>query len=148
MGWMPATASLAFPSKSRVCNSSNENLSELCDIYAHALLIYLPLFWKLQKLPRHKPYYAMCMRQNFWVNQGYVSLAKKIWSELCDLYAHAQPILLVCCKFLIITLKTVGGVAETQILLCHVYNAIFQSKSKVCNSSNKSSAKWSIIYGK
>ena len=55
---------------------------------------------------------------------------------VCALYTHAQTIFLLCCRFLIIILKTVG-VAETRTLLCHEYKATFQSKSRVCNSSNK-----------
>ena len=67
----------------------------------------------------------------------------KNWSEFCDLYAHAQPIFLLCCKFQIIILKTVRDDAETWSLLCNVYKAIFVSKSRVCNSSNKI---WSEFY--
>ena len=61
-----------------------------------------------------------------------------IRSEFCDLYAHAQPIFLLCCKFPTIILKTVE-VAETWSLLCHVYKTNFLSKSRVCNSNNNNS---------
>ena len=65
-----------------------------------------------------------------------VILAIKNWSELGDLYAYAQPIFLLCCKFKIITLKTVE-VAKTRSLPCHVYKVIFLNKSRICNSSNE-----------
>ena len=70
----------------------------------------------------------MYTRPYFNVNEGYVIQAIKIRLEFCDLYAHVKPILLLCCKFLIIMLKTVKGVAEIQTLLCLVYKAIFQCK--------------------
>ena len=44
---------------------------------------------------------------------------------------YAQCIYLLRCKFQTITLETVGEVAETITLLCHVYMAIFLSKSSV-----------------
>ena len=72
------------------------------------------------------------------LNQGYVTLAIKISSEFCDIYAHAQSIFLLCCKFQIIILKTVE-VPKIWTLLCQ-YKAIFLGKLRVCNSSNKSSA--------
>ena len=40
-----------------------------------------------------------------------------IQSEFCDLYAHAQSISLLRCKFQTITLKTVGEVGETLTVL-------------------------------
>ena len=93
-------------------------------LYSYIAASFKSLSWKLQKLRRHKPYYAMFMRQIFLVNPGYVTLAIKIWSEFCDLHAHALPIFLLCCKFQIIILKTVQ-VGETQTILCHLYDAIF-----------------------
>ena len=69
----------------------------------------------------------------------------KIWLEFCDLYTLAQPVFLLCSKFLIIILKTVE-VAETRTLLCHVYNTIFLSKSRLCNSSNKILSEFCDLY--
>ena len=85
----------------------------------------------------------------FWSNAMCISKSRvcnssnKIWSEFCNLYAHAQPIFLLCCKFQTIVLKTVRDDTETQTLLCYVYMAIFVSKSRVCNSSKKI---WSEFY--
>ena len=73
-------------------------------------------------------------KTNF-LSKSRVTLAIKAWCGFCDLYAHAQPIFLLCCKFQIIILKTVE-VAETRILPCHVYKTNFLSKSRVCNSYN------------
>ena len=70
----------------------------------------------------------------------------KIWSEFCDLYALAMPIFLLFCKFLVIILKTVGGVAEIRTLLCYVYKDIFQSNSRVCNFSNKIWSEFCDLY--
>ena len=53
----------------------------------------------------------------------------------CDLYAHAQSTVILCCKFQIIIFTTKGEVAETQTQLCHVYKTNFQSKSRVHNST-------------
>ena len=107
--------------KSRVCNSSNKIWSEFCDLNAYALPIFLLCgnfqitISKTVRCKHKLPYYAMSMRQNSKVNSGYVTLA--IWSEFCDLYAHALPISLLCCKFQIIILKTVWEVAETRTQL-------------------------------
>ena len=76
---------------------------------------------------------------NFLSKSRNVTLAIKNWSELGDLYAYAQPIFLLCCKFQIIILKTVGEVAEMRALLCHMYKVIFLNKSRICNSSNENS---------
>ena len=62
-----------------------------------------------------------------------------------DLYAHAQPIFLLCCRFQIINLKNVE-VAETQTLLYLMYKTIFLSKSRVCNSSNKKCDQCSVTF--
>ena len=79
--------------------------------------------------------FSMNLNRHVYIMKSRVcNSSNKNWSEFCDLYAYAQPIFLLCCKYQII-LKTVE-VAETQTLLCHVYKAIL-SKSKVCNSSNK-----------
>ena len=53
----------------------------------------------------------------FLVNQGYVTLTIIIQSEFYDLSTHAQSISLLWCKFQTLTLKTVGGVAETWTVL-------------------------------
>ena len=74
--------------------------------------------------------------QNFYVKQGYVTLAIKVWSEFCDFYAHVKPIYLLSCRFQIIILKTVE-VAVTWTLLRHAYKAKWLSKSRVYNYSNK-----------
>ena len=71
-------------------------------------------------------------KTSFWVNTGYVTLAIKFWSELCDHYANAQPIILLCCRFEIIILKTVE-IAGTRTLLCHVFKSLFLSNSRVGN---------------
>ena len=44
----------------------------------------------------------------FLVNPGYVTQAIKKWSEFYNLYAHAQSVSLLWCKFQTIILKTVG----------------------------------------
>ena len=104
-------------------------------LYSYFTGRFKSLPWKLwEKLQRHEPWYAICIMQKFYVNPGQVTLALNIWSEFCDLYAHAQPIFLLYCKFQIIILKTVGDVTETRTVLCHVYKAKFLSKSRVHNS--------------
>ena len=90
-------------------------------------------------MQRRDPYYAMCIKSYFKVNQGNEILAIKHLSEIYDLYAYAQPIFLLCCKLQIIILKTIGEVAETRYLLCHVYKVIFLNKSRICNSSKENS---------
>ena len=65
-----------------------------------------------------------------------VTQAIKIWSYYCDLYAHVQPISLLCCRFQIIILQTVGEVAETLTQQWYVYTTNFLSTSRVCNSKN------------
>ena len=114
-------------SKSRVCNSTNENL--------------MRVLWPLCPCPA-------CILTLLQVSNHYLENCKNCWdpnptchvyearfiskSWVCNasnrkmiryLYADAQPICLLCCKFLNITLKTEGGIAETRTLLCHVYKA-------------------------
>ena len=52
-----------------------------------------------------------------------------------DLITVLRPLCLLWCKFQIITLKTVGDVAETRTIICHVYKATFLCKSRVYNST-------------
>ena len=140
-----------FLSKLRVCNTSNNNLIEvlwpLCIYSVYILtLVQVPNYITLKTVggvAETWHFYAMCIRQIFWVNQGYVTLTIIIWSELFDLYAYAQS-LRVYPSYgesfkLSITLKTVGGVEEIRTLLCHVYKTNFLSKSRVCNSINNDS---------
>ena len=78
---------------------------------------------------RREPFYAVHIRQTFLVNQGHVTLAIK-FDQSSVTFMHMPSIYsLCCCKFQIIILKTVGEVEDTRTLLCHVYMAIFLSKS-------------------
>ena len=76
-------------------------------------------------------YEAKFLSKSRVCNSGHKIFIRALW-PLCTL---AQPTFLLCC----INLKTVARVAETWTLLCHVYEAIFQSKSRVCYSNNKNS---------
>ena len=127
--------SAKYLSKSRVCNSSNKCLIRvlwpLCTCQAHILT--------LLQVSNHysENYMRSCGDMNpLWCVYMAIFLCKsrevcnssiKNWSEFCDLYAHVQPIFLLCCKFQIIILKTAGEVAETWTLLWHVYKTIFLS---------------------
>ena len=133
--------------------------SEFCNLYAYAqpiLLLcckFLIIVLKIVGVVEIRTYCAMCTRPHLKVNQGYITLAIKIWSEFCNFYAHAQSIFLLYCKFVIIILKTVGGVANSimpcvqksarwvaisvkpdqilhSILLCHLFIFKF-SRSRV-----------------
>ena len=64
----------------------------------------------------------------------------------CDFYAHTQPKFLLCCKFQIIILKTVGEVVKKRTLIGNEYKAIFLSKSRVCNTSKKKQKKHAQSY--
>ena len=132
-----------FLSKSQACNSSNKTLIRVlwpfctCPAYILTLL----------KVSNHYHENCRSCRDTALLGHTYVAnllnisrlcnSSNKIWSEFCDLYAYAQPISLLCCKFQIIRLKTAGEVAETRIYLCHAYKVIFLSKSMVRNSYNK-----------
>ena len=61
-------------------------------------------------------------------NSSNKNMIRVLW-PLCTYPAY----ILIFCKFQIIILKTVGEVAETQTLLCHVYKTNFLSKSRVCS---------------
>ena len=127
---------LTFLSKSRVCNSSNENLIRvlwslcICPAYILTLLQVKTIILKTVDTALLCHVYEA--NSKFRVhNSSNKNLIRVLWLlYTCPAY------ILPCCKFLIIILKTVRGIAEIQTLLCHVYKAIFQSKSRVCNSSN------------
>ena len=108
-------------SKSRVCNFSNKNLIRVlwplttCPAYIFTLLHGLNHYLENYRSCRDINPIMPCVYDKFsLVNQGYVTLPIIIWSESFDLYAHAKCISLLWCKFQTITLKIVGGVAETR----------------------------------
>ena len=76
-----------FLSNSRVWSSNNKIFDQSSVTFIHMPSLYSyfaaslkSLSWKLyEKLRKHEPYYAMCIRQNFEENPGYVTLAIKIW---------------------------------------------------------------------
>ena len=61
---------------------------------------------------------TLCVWQIFQVNQEYVTLPIIIWSVFCDLYAHAQSLPLLLCKYKTITLKTVGAADTNSTIKC------------------------------
>ena len=101
--------------------------SEFCDPYAHARPISLYLLCcKFQIIilktvrvvaETRTLLYHMYDKLSIKVNQGYASLTMIIRSEFCNIYAYAQPLSSLLCKFQSITLKTIGGVTETQTVL-------------------------------
>ena len=71
------------------------------------------------------------LRKSRVCNSTYDNLIRVLWA-LCTLSAHS----LLWCTFQTIILKTVGRVAETRTLICHVYKTNFLSKSRVYDSNN------------
>ena len=121
-----------FRSKSRACYSTNNNsirvLWLICkwSVYILTMVQVSNHYFKnCREVVETRTLLCHVYKTIFLSKTRVCNSSKTFWSEFCVLYAHSNPIFLLCCESQKSVLKTVGEVEETRTLLFHVYKTNF-----------------------